>query len=391
MGEREMAAKRWFVWWLVLFLGFVLYGCSAQSSEDRGDKNGTAKPLVAVEVLQVSPTDLTEVIDVVGSLAPKYQTDVKSQMTGLVREVYVTEWVPVRKGSILAKLDAREEDVVLQKADADRAAARANLLAAETAGRRAEREYQRAIKLKEAGLMTQQNLDDALTGKEAAEASIASAKAQANAAEKGVNYAGTRLSKMVIVAPMDGVVSYRDINVGDLVGEMGAQKPLFRIVDNRILDLTVNIASRSLEKVRVGLPVTFTTDAFPGKTFAGKVSFINPIVSDADRTIQVRIEVPNQEQILKGGLFVKGQIIAGTRKGILQVPRTALVNWDRIKNTGQVLIVDKQTARLAPVQTGAAADELVEIISGLQGGETVITRGGFNVRQGDRIKIIQKS
>ena len=386
-----MAAKRWFVWWLVLFLGFVLYGCSAQSSEDRGDKNGTAKPLVAVEVLQVSPTDLTEVIDVVGSLAPKYQTDVKSQMTGLVREVYVTEWVPVRKGSILAKLDAREEDVVLQKADADRAAARANLLAAETAGRRAEREYQRAIKLKEAGLMTQQNLDDALTGKEAAEASIASAKAQANAAEKGVNYAGTRLSKMVIVAPMDGVVSYRDINVGDLVGEMGAQKPLFRIVDNRILDLTVNIASRSLEKVRVGLPVTFTTDAFPGKTFAGKVSFINPIVSDADRTIQVRIEVPNQEQILKGGLFVKGQIIAGTRKGILQVPRTALVNWDRIKNTGQVLIVDKQTARLAPVQTGAAADELVEIISGLQGGETVITRGGFNVRQGDRIKIIQKS
>ena len=54
---------------------------------------------------------------------------------------------------------------------------------------------------------------------------------------KGVNYAGTRLSKMVIVAPMDGVVSYRDVNVGDLVGEMGAQKPLFRIVDNRILDL----------------------------------------------------------------------------------------------------------------------------------------------------------
>jgi membrane fusion protein, multidrug efflux system len=391
MGEREMAAKRWFVWGLVLFLGLVLYGCSAQGSEDRRSKTDPDKPLVAVEVLQVSPTDLTEVIDVVGSLAPKFQTDVKSQMKGLVREVYVTEWVPVRKGSVLAKLDAREEDVVLQKADADMAAARANLLAAETAGRRAEREYQRALKLKESGLMTQQNLDDALTGKEAAEAAIASARAQANAAEKGVHYADTRLSKMVIISPIDGVVSYRDVNVGDLVGEMGAQKPLFRIVDNRILDLTVNVASRYLEKIQVGLPVTFTTDAFPGKDFTGKVSFINPVVNDTDRTVQVRIEVPNKDQVLKGGLFVKGRIIAGTRKNILQVPRSALVNWDRLKNMGKVLIVEKQTARLVAVQTGAAEGDLVEIVSGLQGGETVITRGGFNVRQGDRIKIIQKS
>lgn len=386
-----MAVQRCFIWFFVLILGWVLSGCSAQGSEDRSDKKGPARPLVAVEVLKLSPADLTEVIDVVGSLSPKFQTDVKSQMTGLVREVYVTEWVPVRKGSILAKLDAREEDVVLQKAGADQAAARANLLVAEAAGKRAEREYRRAVHLKEAGLMTQQNLDDALTAKEAAEASIASAKAQANAAEKGVHYADTRLSKMVLVSPMDGVVAYRDVNVGDLVGEMGAQKPLFRIVDNRILDLTVNVASRSLEKIRVGLPVTFTTDAFPGKTFMGKVSFINPVVNDADRTIQVRIEVPNKDQVLKGGLFVKGQIIAGTRKNILQVPRSALVNWDRLKNTGKVLVVEKQTARLVPVQTGAAADELVEIVSGLQGGETVITRGGFNVRQGDRIKIIKKS
>lgn len=386
-----MAAKGWFVWFFVLFLGLGLYGCSAQGSDDRGGKNDPTRPLVAVEVLKVKPADLTEVIDVVGSLSPKFQTDVKSEMTGIVREILVTEWIPVRKGAILARLDAREEDVVLQKAEADRAAARANLLQSETAGRRADREYLRTINLKAAGLMTQQNLDDALTAKEAAEAAIASAKAQANAAEKGVHYAGTRLSKMVIVAPMDGVVAYRDVNVGDLVGEMGAQKPLFKIVDNRILDLTVTVASRSLEKVKVGMAVTFTTDAFPGKTFSGKVSFINPVVNDADRTIQIRIEVPNQNQILKGGLFVKGQIVSGTRKGVLQVPRSALVNWDRLKNTGKVLIIDKQTARLAPVQTGGAADELVEIVSGLQAGQTVITRGGFNVRQGDRVKIIQNS
>jgi len=88
---------------------------------------------------------------------------------------------------------------------------------------------------------------------------------------------------------------------------------------------------------------------------------------------------------------VKGRIVAGTRRGVLQVPRSALVNWDRIKNTGQVLVVDKVTARLAPVRTGAAADERVEIVSGLRGGATVITRGGFNVRQGDRVKIMKSN
>ncbi|HPJ96283.1 MAG TPA: efflux RND transporter periplasmic adaptor subunit [Syntrophales bacterium] len=386
-----MALKKWWGFFLILTLAGGVYGCSAQGSDDRSGKNDPTRPLIAVEVLKVTPADLMEVIDVVGSLSPKFQTDVKSEMTGIVREILVTEWVPVRKGAILARLDAREEDVVLQKAEADRAAARANLLQAEASGRRADREYRRALNLKEAGLMTQQNLDDALTAKEAAEAVIASAKAQANAAEKGVRHAGTRLSKLVIVAPIDGVVAYRDVNVGDLVGEMGAQKPLFRIVDNRILDLTVTVASRSLERIKVGMPVTFTTDAFPGKMFSGEVAFINPVVNDADRTIQVRIEIPNKDQVLKGGLFVKGQIISGTRRGVLQVPRSALVNWDRLKSTGKILVVEKETARLASVQTGAAVDELVEIVSGLQAGETVITRGGFNVRQGDRVKIIQKS
>ncbi|MBN1547268.1 MAG: efflux RND transporter periplasmic adaptor subunit [Syntrophaceae bacterium] len=386
-----MAVTKWFGWGGIIALFWFLCGCSSHGAADNGDKSGSARPFVAVEVMEVSPTDVTEVIDVVGSLTPKFQTDVKSEMTGVVREVLVTEWVSVRNGTVLARLDAREEDVIVQKAEADRAVARANLLATETAGRRAEREYHRAVNLKEAGLMTQQNLDDALTAREAAEAAIASAKAQVTAAEKGVHYAGTRLSKMVIVSPMDGIVAYRDVNVGDLVGEMGVQKPLFRIVDNRILDLTVSVPSRSLEKVRVGLPVKFTTDAFPGKTFTGKVSFINPVVNDIDRTIQVRIEVPNQNQMLKGGLFVKGQIISGTRKGVLQVPRSALVNWDRLKHTGKVLIVDKGVARLAPVETGVAEDERIEIVSGLEGGETVITRGGFNVREGDRVKIIQKS
>ncbi len=215
-------------------------GCSATTGEDPKKIEKVGKPPVAVEVFKVSASTVSEGIDVVGSLSAKFGTDVKSEYTGIVAEVYVTEWVRVAKGTPLAKLDAREAELVLRKAQMAVDVARANLLKDEVTANRANREYERLLKLKEAGLVTQQALDDGLTEKEAAAARIATATAQIKAAEEEVRYTQTRLSKGIIRSPMDGVVSLRNVNVGDFVGEMGA-KPMFRIVDNSILDLTVTV------------------------------------------------------------------------------------------------------------------------------------------------------
>ena len=89
---------------------------------------------------------------------------------------------------------------------------------------RAEREYERAFKLKEAGLVTQQNLDDATTEKEAAAASLSAAAAQLSASEREYSQMQTRLSKAILRSPMNGVVSQRNVNVGDLVGDVGGQQ-----------------------------------------------------------------------------------------------------------------------------------------------------------------------
>jgi len=372
--------------WVLIGVWIICLGCSATTGEDpkKGEKAG--KPLVAVEVFKVTASTVSEGIDVVGSLSAKFGTDVKSEYTGIVAEVYVTEWVRVVKGTPLAKLDSREAELVLRKAQMAVDVARANLLKDEVTANRANREYERLLKLKEAGLVTQQALDDGLTEKEAAAARIATATAQIKAAEEDVLYTQTRLSKGIIRSPMDGVVSLRNANVGDFVGEMGG-KPMFRIIDNSVLDLTVTVPSGKMESVHVGQPLTFSTDALPGKTFSGKVKFINPAVNEADRSVKVIAEVQNADEQLKGGLFVKGRIMTGTRAGVLKVPQASLLTWDVPARKAEVFVVDGDIARRQTVRTGNIAGDQVEIPSGLTPGQQVITRGGFNVKDGDKVNV----
>lgn len=375
------------VWLLILWIG--LSGCSGKGeSKDPGGKTA-GRPPVAVEVIKVATADFTEGIDVVGSLSPKFGADVKSEYAGIVTDVYVNEWVRVKKGTPLAKIDTREMEILFQKAKAAVEMSKATLLQAEVAGNRANREYDRLLKLKEVGLVTQQNLDDGLTEKEASAARIEAAKAQLKAAEEDLQYTQTRLSKTTIRSPMDGVVSSRGVNVGDLVGEMGSPKMMFRIIDPRILDLTVAVPSIEMGAVRVGQPLIFSTDAIPGRNFIGKVMFINPVVNEADRSVKITAEVENVSEQLKGGLYVKGKIITGKRTGILRVPRTALLSWDVAGKKGELFVVKGETASRRTVQTGSVTGDFVEVTAGLAPGEPVVVRGGFNLKEGDQVNVTQ--
>jgi len=346
-------------------------GCSGQG-EGSVAKGASARPPVAVELAQAVLGDIEQTIEVVGSLAPKFAADLKSEFTAVVEEVYVTEWVKVKKGTPLAKLDTREGEAALE-------AARAALLQAQVAETRAVRELERADKLKEVGLVTVQNLDDARTAREAAAAATAAAKAQLQATE-------TRLAKAVIRAPFDGIVANRGVNPGDRVENMGGE-PMFRVVDNRILELTVNVPSTSLASLRVGQPIEFTTDAIPGRTFRGQVMFINPTADPVSRSVKVVADVPNEAEELRGGLFAKGRILTGTRAAVLQIPRTALLAWDVSRREGEVFVVSGEVVERRAVRTGAVAGEYVEVTEGVAAGESIVTRGAFNLRSGDRIVV----
>jgi RND family efflux transporter MFP subunit len=369
----------------LLFLLAGTAGCSGKGDETRGKDPRAGKPAVAVDAAKATTGDIDDGIEVVGTLSPKYHAELKSEYGGVVTHVYVTEWARVRKGDPLMKVDTREGEVMLKKAGASLEAAKAALLEAEAAQRRAAREYERSVKLQESGLVTRQELDDARTQIEAADARARAAQAQVAVARDDVAHAETRLAKAVIRAPFEGTVEERLVNVGDLVGEM--QKVVFRLVDNRLLQATVNVPSASMAGLRAGQPLVFSTDAFPGRTFSGKVTFINPSVRPGDRSVAVVAEVPNASEVLKGGLFVKGRILTGTRKGVVLVPRPALRSWDVAARKGEVFVVEDNVARRREVATGAVRGETIEISAGLRPGETVITRGVFNVKDGDVLKI----
>jgi RND family efflux transporter MFP subunit len=324
----------------------------------------------------VAPVGLAvfqESVEIVGSLAPRFSADVKSEVTGIVTAVYVTEWVPVRRGDRLARLDTSETEAGIAAIKAIEAQARV----AET---RARREYERAQQLKQYGLITPQGLDDAKSAIEAAEAGTAAASAQIRTAE-------ARLAKSLLASPMDGVVALRAVNVGDRVENMGGGDPLFRIVDNRLLDLTVSVPSSRLASVRVGQVLEFATDALPGRTFTGKVKFINPAIDAASRSARVVVEVPNRDGLLKGGSFVKGRVVVANRTDVLQVPREALFNWNVQLQTAEVFVVRGDQADLRVVKTGTSNGVAVEVVSGLQAGEQVVTRGGFALRAGDKVAV----
>lgn len=353
----------------------VFAACSnigAQGSSEAASAQ-SGRPPVAVDVASVMAGTFTQTIDVVGSLSPKFVADVKSEVSGTVTAVYVTEWVPVRQGTRLARLNTAENEAAVEAIKAGEAQAR-------VAEARARREYERAQQLRQYGLITPQAEDDARSAVEAAEAATAAARAQVRAAE-------ARLAKSFITAPMDGVVALRGVNVGDRVENMGSGGPMFRIVNNRLIDLTVSVPSPQLGGIAIGQPLEFTVDALPGRTFTGKVMFINPAVDEASRAAKVIAEVRNEDGALKGGLFVKGRIVVSNREGVLQVPRAALANWDVSAGTAEVFVVREGTVEKRTVRTGQSAGTVVAIEAGLSSDERVVTRGGFALKPGDRVVV----
>lgn len=344
-----------------------------------------AKPPVAVDAATAVASDLTDGIEVTGGLEPKFSVDVKTQIPGLVKQVYVTEWVRVRKGQPLARIDVAETEALVKRAEAGIASARANLAQTQVAANRAERELGRILKLKEAGLATQQAVDDARSEQEAARTRIEAARAQIRVAEEEARQGVARQAKGHVNSPIDGVVSLRDVNVGDLASDAAAAKPIFRIVDNRLLNLTVTVPSAEAARIKVGQSLEFSVDSLPGKTFTGRVMFINPELNTADRSLKVIAEVRNTPEVLKGGMFAKGRIVTGKRGGVMQVPRSVVADLDLAGRKGTLFVVEKGIARRRNIGIGTVAGEMVEVASGLKQGEQYVTRGGFNLKDGDRV------
>ena len=356
--------------------------CSACNKND--STVPTEKPAVAVETAIATPASLRATIPVTGTLTARRTAEVKTELAGLVRDVYVTEWAAVRQGQPLARIQASESETAVKRGEAGIASAKAALLQAKVEADRTRREGERMTQLKSAGLATQQQLDDAGSAVAAAVARVAAARAQLQVSEEDVAQLRLRLQKSVILAPINGVVALRAVNVGDLAGADSGGNVIFRIVDNRILDLTVTVPARELAQIQVGQILEFSSDGRP-ETFRGIIKYLNPSINPADRSLQVMAEIDNSDGRLRDGLFVKGEILTGQREKVLLVPRTVLSGLDLAKRTAALFVVVGDQAERRTVEIGALSGEAVEIVTGLQAGERYVSRGAFNLRDGDKV------
>ncbi|MDD2897283.1 MAG: efflux RND transporter periplasmic adaptor subunit [Desulfuromonadaceae bacterium] len=346
-----------------------------------------SKPPISVETSAAAASRVVDGIEVTGSLEPKFSVDVKTQIPGLVKQVMVSEWVHVKKGQPLIRIDVAETEAQVKRAEAGIVSAKANLAQTQVAAHRADREFARIIKLQESGLATRQAVDDARSEAEAARARIGVAAAQINVSEEEFRQGLARKAKGLVVAPIDGIVALRDVNVGDLASDAAAGRPIFRIVDNSVLNLTVTVASADSARVKVGQPLEFSVDSLPGRIFTGKIKYINPELSPADRSLKVIAEVRNVPEILKGGLFAKGRIVAGIREHVLQVPRSAINGFDIQAKKGSIFVIENSLVHTRQIQSGTVSGDMIEIASGLKQGEQYVVRGGFNLKEGDKVAV----
>lgn len=378
---------------LLAILGGVGVGAlalSARHDPATAPQDPTGPIPIPVEVAVVTHSGVTENIDVVGTLTPKRVAAVYSEYPGILEQVLVLDWVEVQTGDVLARLDTRVVEATVARCTAEVESASADILKCEAALHHASREYERVTTLNQANVVPERSHDEAVRARDMALAELVGAKAKLRMAQQGLREARLQLEKSEIRAPIDGVVSARNAQVGERVDGSGMGKPLFEIVDHKVLDLILSVPSTSLAKVHVDQAVNFTTDVYPGKTFSAQIKYINSRADAITRAVSILAEVQNESGELKDGLFVKGKIETSRRTDVLLIPHISVLSEMKQTLTHYVFVLADGKVRRQEVETGTPVDDCIEIVKGLEEDQQVVTRGAFLLKDGDPVTIIRE-
>ena len=283
-------------------------------------------------------------------------------------QVFADQGQAVKSGQTLGRIEAGGlQDVYLS--------ARAGVTSASNSADIARRELERSQKLLAAGAIAERDIEQARRNSIAANAALADARARLATASKQVN-------NTVISSPINGIVSERPISAGDVV-QAGAH--LFTVVDPSSMRLEGSVPAEQLSQVKLGASVTFTVNGYPGRTFTGKVSRVNPTADPATRQVRIVITIPNAEGRLVGGLFANGRLASESHSGMV-VPATAV---DARSDIPAVFRIKSGKVERVPVTLGLRddANERVEIASGVQVGDTLLLGAAQGITPGTIVKV----
>lgn len=322
-----------------------------------------------VQTQDVVQKPLKPFIESIGTLNPFEEVTVSAEIEGVIRSVKVEEGSQVSKGMLLAAIDDSDYSLEVKRADAVFKQAEATL-------ENTRLEFKRKDVLYKEELVTKQQYDDVTTRLSLAEAEVERAKAS-------LSLARLKLSKTKITSPLACVIKEKRVSAGDFVRN---GTPLFIIIQPNPLKLRFTVPEKDVGRLRVNQEVMLRVDGFAEAEFKGRVNIVFPNVEEKTRTLQVEALVPNNNGLLKPGLFAKVILYTSGERDTIVVPVTALLyEGEKVR----VFVTEGDRAKERVVKLGSKYGEFMEIIEGVKTGEKVVFMGQQNLSDGAKVSIQQ--
>lgn len=332
-------------------------GAALRDANPEAPGSGAAAGTAAVEIGRVEVMRLEDDTQAVGTLRSRQGVMLKPEVSGRVARLTFADGQRVRKAQLLVQLDDTLQMAQLKQADAQASIARTNL--------------QRNRELVAQNFISQSAVDQSLANLQVAEAQVALAQAQ--------------LSRMQIVAPFDGVVGIRSVNVGDYVKD-GAD--LVNIEDTTQVWVDFRLPERYLAQLRPGQQVEVALDAMPGRSFRAQIDALDSQLDANGRSLLVRARLANPDGALRTGMFARTRTLLAVRDSALVVPEEALVPQGgkqyliKVVDGAQGKVSQRLEARI-----GVRVPGKVEILNGVAEGDVVVTAGQGRLLRGDGLPV----
>jgi RND family efflux transporter MFP subunit len=400
---------------LTIIAAALLSACNTTSGEapnaggrggrGRGGRGGGAA--IPVDTTTLQRISIQRQVDLSGTLLSPDQARVSSEVAGIILDVPVQLGSEVRPRDILVRLDTRELQLAVDRAESalrqveaqlgiDRAQDRqppaddqiASIRQAAANRDDARNAFKRAEQLHGRGLMSQVDYDTSDTRLKVAEAnyqaaidSVRSLKASLQDRRAAFELAQKKLNDAVVRAPVGGSIAERLVQPGEYIRE---NTPVATIVQMNPLKLKTAIQERHAGLIRPGQTVEFFVEAFPNRKFTGKIAYVSPAVDQATRTFAVEAIVDNLDRVLKPGFFARGTVLTRLDANVLAVPETAI---STLAGVSTVYVIEHDKARQQQVSLGARQERLVEIVAGLKGNETLATTNLNQLATGVTVRV----
>lgn len=354
-----------------------------------------SKNKVKYETTKIGKNTIVQVVEASGTINPVTTVNIGSQVSGLIKEIYVDFNSQVKKGQLLAQIDTSLFEAQLQQATANIANAKANYQKILAIMENDKKTYNRYKTLYSRNFIAKSEFDLAEATYFSDMAQLDAAKAQISQAEASFKTASANMRYTKIISPVDGTVVSRAVDVGQTVAASFQTPTLFMVAqDLTNMQIETSVSEADIGKVKVGQEVNYTLDGYQDRVFHGRVTQvrISPTTVQNVVTYTVIVDVDNEEGLLIPGMTANVSIITSKKENIMTVPNSALKFTPITKGTVQrykeqgIWIMENNRPKRINITAGVSDDVNTEIISkDLKGDETVII-GILNQRKSNKAR-----